>query len=87
MGQGFPATLSLRCGEKKLVSEDVQSPMRKSTAAMVTMASIHTLHPIRVPPSETHNTGLSSSLRGYATFVVSTVVSPHRARTIAILVF
>lgn len=33
------------------------------------------------------NTHLSSPLWGYSTFVVSTVVSPDRARTIAVVVF
>lgn len=33
------------------------------------------------------NTHLSSPLWGYSTFVVATVVSPDRARTIAVLVF
>lgn len=53
----------------------------------LSLVSTPTSQTIHVPLSETHNTGLSSLLWGYATFVVASVVSPDGARTIAGLVF
>ena len=87
MGQGFPATLFPRCKEKKQAGKDVQSPVREVLLPL----SLWPPAPLHVPsmchPQETHNTHLSSPLWGYSTFVVSTIVSPDRARTIAVLVF
>lgn len=87
MGQGFPATLSLRCGEKKLVVDECSKSCEKMCYCHCHYGIHPHSHPIHVPPSETHNTCLSSPLWGYSTFVVSTVVSPDGARAIAVLVF